>query len=248
MDLYLRTFGRVELISEGPPRPGLTSGRPLMLLAYLALNPGKPLERAALADLLWGDSRGEGATRRAFRQALYVVRQALPEGSIEADRHHVRLVRAVACDASEFEQALREADAARIASLYQGPFLGGLAADAPPTFEHWAYQQATRYQGRARNVLLEAADNAAAAADPDAAAAFLEALDRMDGFDLSAELRKVEITLRLGQSAIAAEAAQRALDHCAELEISIPPDTRVRLELVAHGPATTPRPARASPP
>src|SRR6266852_2138738 len=48
------------------------------LLAYLALRPGKASARDRLAALLWGDTADEQA-RKSLRQAMYVLRKALPE-------------------------------------------------------------------------------------------------------------------------------------------------------------------------
>src|SRR5262245_51881716 len=46
------------------------------LLAYLAMQGGRPIPREQLADLLWGRSGGEQA-RRSLRQCLMSVRAAL---------------------------------------------------------------------------------------------------------------------------------------------------------------------------
>ena len=62
----------------------LDSGRPLTirrkkaqaLLAYLALHPGQPRSRDALASLLWSGTADEQA-RHSLRQSLFALRQAI---------------------------------------------------------------------------------------------------------------------------------------------------------------------------
>ena len=237
MDPFLTTFGRTELSLEERTPPGLTSGRPLMLLVYLALNAGRTLERAFLADLLWGDDHGERDGRRALRQALYIVRGALPRGSIEADPQKVRLVGHVPSDAQQMEVALSAGDAPRVAALCRGRFLEGLIEGAPPAFAQWAEQQRTRYERRARDLLLRAAEEAAEGATPDSAVELLEAVDRIDGFDLKSKLREVHAWLRLGRTSRAADLARGALDHYDEIGLSLSPDARSRLETAASGAA-----------
>ena len=52
----------------------LSTRKDRLLLAYLALNPGRPLARDRLAGLLWGD-RGETQARDSLRQSLAAIRQ-----------------------------------------------------------------------------------------------------------------------------------------------------------------------------
>lgn len=74
---------------DGTAAPGL-SRRAQGLLAYLACQPRMRAERAFLADLLWSD-RGEEQARASLRQELSVLRRALPEGTLAADRQCVSL-------------------------------------------------------------------------------------------------------------------------------------------------------------
>ena len=92
------------------------------LLAYLSQQPGMRAERGLLADLLWSD-RAEEQARASLRQELALLRKALPEGVLDANRQTVWL------------------DAARIAldQTGTGDFLQGF--DLPSEgFEDWLRQ------------------------------------------------------------------------------------------------------------
>ncbi|MFQ5578366.1 MAG: BTAD domain-containing putative transcriptional regulator, partial [Anaerolineae bacterium] len=75
--LYL--FGEQTLIAgpsphDRPVDPGPPQQR--LLLAYLALHPGQPVDRRKLAFTLWPDTT-EAAARRTLRQQLHRLRQIL---------------------------------------------------------------------------------------------------------------------------------------------------------------------------
>ena len=117
---------------DGRAAPGL-SRRAQGLLAYLACQPRMRAERAFLADLLWSD-RGEEQARASLRQELSVLRRALPEGTLTADRHCVAL------------------DPARIAVTGAGGgpgFLQGFDL-ASEGFEDWLRQQRRQEPRRRR--------------------------------------------------------------------------------------------------
>lgn len=65
--------------------PDNLSGRAQAMLAYLACQPGMRAERGLLADILWADRAGEQA-RASLRQELAVLRKALPDGVLDANR------------------------------------------------------------------------------------------------------------------------------------------------------------------
>ena len=95
------------------------------LLAYLACQPGMRAERGLMADLLWSD-RSEDQARASLRQELAVLRKALPEGTLGANRQHVWL------------------DAPRIAvERDSGGFLLGFDLNSEG-FEDWLRDQRSR--------------------------------------------------------------------------------------------------------
>lgn len=105
---------------DGEDRPvGGLSRRGLAILAALAADPALRQSRVALTALIWGD-RGEEQARASLRQELSVLRRALPDGTLGADRLAVWL------------------DPAQCRIETAGP--GGILEDldiASPQFEDW---------------------------------------------------------------------------------------------------------------
>ena len=60
----------------------LSTRKDRLLLAYLALNAGRPLARDRLSGLLWGD-RGESQARDSLRQSLAAIRQAFRQVDLD---------------------------------------------------------------------------------------------------------------------------------------------------------------------
>lgn len=148
----LRLLGAVRLTDAQGHAVRLPSRAVALLLARLAMAPGRQHPREELVELLWPGVLPE-VGRNRLRQALSVLRsllepQAAVGGSLlQADRRAVWLsAAAVRCDAVDFQQALRlrPADAA---ALYGGELLPGY-------FDEWVQDE--------RRSLAEAAATVAA--------------------------------------------------------------------------------------
>jgi DNA-binding SARP family transcriptional activator len=72
--LTIRLFGRFEAQVHGAPLPHLRTRKAAWLLALLALQNGRPVERDWLAQLLWPESPH---FRESLRQRLKDLRRAL---------------------------------------------------------------------------------------------------------------------------------------------------------------------------
>jgi len=125
------------------------------LLAYLALRPGKAYARDRLAALLWGDTADEQA-RKSLRQAMYVLRKALPPTqppSLLIEGETIALnPAAVEVDVAVFEQLLGEGTPEaleRAVALYYGDLLDGFAVNEP-YFEDWLTSERERLRELAR--------------------------------------------------------------------------------------------------
>jgi DNA-binding SARP family transcriptional activator/RecA/RadA recombinase len=112
------------------------------LLAYLALSPGHAYAHDHLAGLLWGDTADERA-RKSLRQAMYVLRQSLPDTqprTLLMDAETIGLnTAAVEVDVAVFERAVAEGTheaLERVAALYRGDLLAGLNVNEA-AFEEW---------------------------------------------------------------------------------------------------------------
>jgi DNA-binding SARP family transcriptional activator len=136
----------------------LSTKKALGLLAYLAYRPGTAFDREHLAALLWGD-REDDRARNCLRQALFILRHALGNGSsrvLRVDRDTVGLDgAAVEVDVRSFERltALRAAGAVREAvELYRGDLLDGFGLNEIP-FEEWLRQERQRLRDVAADAL-----------------------------------------------------------------------------------------------
>jgi DNA-binding SARP family transcriptional activator len=119
------------------------------LLAFLAVPAGQLHPRDRLVALLWDDrSRDQGRT--ALRQAVWVLRKALNNGTpaglvIEGDLVGLDAT-TVRIDVAEFERVAAAGtpeELERAAALYRGEFLAGVAARETP-FEEWLTVQRER--------------------------------------------------------------------------------------------------------
>ncbi len=125
--------------------PLLGPGKPLALLAFLALAPRRTASREQLIELLWADSETELA-RRSLRQALYQLRRRMGDEAIRGDDEQLTLAADLSTDRDQFLEALDAGDTARAVALYQGPFFPAFAAPGGAGFEQWADYERERLQ------------------------------------------------------------------------------------------------------
>jgi hypothetical protein len=136
--------GPLRVILLGPPRVespsgepiGLSSGKPLALLAYLATT-GEPVRREALADLLWGNAPRERA-RASLRQALWTLRKAVGAEHVVGDEWIGVDRTRVDVDVDALIEAVSRGDLARVRTLWTGTPLDGLDVADAPEWERWA--------------------------------------------------------------------------------------------------------------
>ncbi len=120
--------------------------KPLALLAYLALSPGRTAQREHLLDLLWADLEPTAA-RHAYRQTIWYIRQRLGEASLKAGGNQLSLVAAVLTDCDSFLAAVERQDWERAVAVYAGDFLPGFAAPGGAEFERWVDLERFRLRG-----------------------------------------------------------------------------------------------------
>lgn len=145
----LALLGGFSLKSADGRELQLTTRKDRSLLAYLALNPGRPLSRDQMAGLLWGD-RGETQARDSLRQSLAAIRQAFRQCGFDplaTDRETATFdVTGIDVDAARFAR-LAEApagDAAeQAAACYRGDLLEGYD-DLTPEFRAWLAPERAR--------------------------------------------------------------------------------------------------------
>ncbi|HEX7022389.1 MAG TPA: tetratricopeptide repeat protein [Trueperaceae bacterium] len=166
--MRLRTLGRLALDDSKFRRV-----KPLLLLAYLALEGPKP--RRYLAEVFWP---GASDAMNSLSVALSQLRRGVP-GSIEADE--ARAWTEFSSDATELQSSFAEGELERVAELYCGPFLEGLELELGVELEEWFYGTREALAATAREALLRLAEAAAAQGDFDRAGQLAERAYRLPG-------------------------------------------------------------------
>lgn len=147
--LLLRTLGALTLERQADSAAGTViqrGGKPLALLAYLVVASGKPVRRALLADLLWGDESPDRA-RGSLRQALHALRLLTGEELFEGDRDEV-VLRAdlLASDHAHLSNAAVRGDVDAMLLWYRGPFCDQVTVRGASAFERWLDAERHRVQ------------------------------------------------------------------------------------------------------
>lgn len=141
---------------------GFTQPKPLVLLAYLALE--GPQQRRHLAELFWP----AGQSLKSLAMALSRLHKAAPH-CWEADGTRLRC--AVECDAVTLLAALDAGDIGLAIDLYRGPFLADLTpSQVGEELGDWLIATRARLADRYRTSLLAAAERSAADGDLESAA------------------------------------------------------------------------------
>ncbi len=140
--MYLTTFGAFQLLDAPGGTALLPAGKPLALLIYLQANGGEAT-RDQLLDLLWANLPPDRG-RHALRQTLHSLRRVLGAEQLESNADLIRLKPGVGSDRNEFLEAFRVGNTDRVADLYQGRFLSGLAIPGGARFEEWRDEEAER--------------------------------------------------------------------------------------------------------
>ena len=143
----LRTLGglTLDLPSGAEDRELATRRRKLAVLAYLAIV-DKPVARATLIELFWGD-QPEDRARHSLSDTLSSLRRVLGPAAISARLADVQLDSAgagLSIDARELTRAAADGRHADVIALYAGPFLPAFAVPGSQTFDEWIEQERLR--------------------------------------------------------------------------------------------------------
>lgn len=134
----------VGLFDATSPEPVLGPGKPLALLVYLALTPGRRASRESLIELLWADLEPERA-RGALRQAVFHLRRLLGDGHLSGSEE-LSLSASIETDRDHFVAALENDALGDAIDLYVGAFLPSFGVPGGAGFEHWADLERGRLQ------------------------------------------------------------------------------------------------------
>lgn len=145
--LRLSFLGTFQAVLEDYPAPQFQTNKVRALLAYLALEAGRPHERATLAGLLWPELPENKALNNLskalglLRRALHDQEQATPY--VLAGRRTVRFNpdSDFWLDVAEFRRGVAaQANVAQVeeaVALYRGELLSGFGLADAPAFEEW---------------------------------------------------------------------------------------------------------------
>jgi adenylate cyclase len=217
------------------------------LLALLALQPGRPIAREAVADFLWTD-RGPAQARHSLRQTLLVLRRNLGGDLILAEGDCL-VIRpgTLAVDAIEFEARAASTDREVLvaaAALYRGELLENRGPVAL-RFDDWLAVERNRFAALAATILRRLAEACAAAGEIETAIAAAMRLLTIDNLREDSHRLLIELLAR----AVRRAEALRRFDAVAELlerELGVTPHDETialvrRIRMDSSTPASTGR-------
>ena len=179
--LRLTLFGGFALVAADGAAVVIASRKCRALLAYLALQP-RPVERAHVAGLLWGEG-GEARARGSLRQALTTLRRELPEEGRWLDATAETLAidpRLLQVDAREAEALLARGQLGPALELCgRGELLAALTLGAAE-FDDWREGEQRRWRERETAALQALAEQARQAGQPRALLALGRRLLRLE--------------------------------------------------------------------
>jgi DNA-binding SARP family transcriptional activator len=147
--LSVRLFGRLSVLSENRPVPGLQTGKAGELLCFLLVHHDRTYPREALASQFWSE-RSTSQSRKNLRHTLWQLQNLLPTEdqngpilTVEPDWVQLNSNSAIWVDLIEFKQGYQQVRdhagqtlnpyqyqlAKQCAALYQGSFLAGWYQD-----------------------------------------------------------------------------------------------------------------------
>ncbi len=178
--LSLKLFGSFAASVSGKPLTQFRSDKTRALLAYLAMNGGRPFRRETLAALLWPEWPDNEA-RRNLRQTVHRLRQAfaseasdLSKDLLLTSRQTIQIDNSLlTLDATQFQQHLQTYEAhthprleqcpsclvhlQQAAELYRGEFMQGFGLKDAYPFDEWLYMQREQLQQQMLELLEQLA-------------------------------------------------------------------------------------------
>jgi hypothetical protein len=133
----LQVLGDLAIYHRDGTRIGEARRKPLAVLAYLAAEAPRAVNRELLAGLLWPESTPEKA-RRSLAQTLYTLRRELGADVVQGVSQLTLDVNLVGTDLADFREALARHDVGAAAVHYGGPFLDGMYVAGTAEFERWS--------------------------------------------------------------------------------------------------------------
>ena len=210
--LSLRLLGVFEATLDGAPITGFKTGKARLLLAYLAVESGRPHRRQSLADLLWPRSP-KSARRTSLRQALSNLRHLLlDEGAqtpfllVQGEAIQLNPSSDYEVDTACFERCMHLSDKPHTLdslhsalSLYRGSFLEGFTIKDSPPCNEWVLRVRENLQRQAALALGELAEACERGGDIEGAYAYTCRQVELEPLNEAAQRRGMQLLTRLGR-------------------------------------------------
>jgi DNA-binding SARP family transcriptional activator/TolB-like protein len=228
----------------------LAQPKRVALLAYLAIaRPRGFHRRDTLLALLWPE-QDEQHARGALNQALRHLRTALGKETVPSrgDGEIGIDVRALSCDAVEFDAAIEADDPARALGLYRGNLLEGFHVSGGGEFERWLEEERVWLRRRAARAAAALAHCEEARGEPVAAGHWARRAFALAPDDEGEARNLIALLGRLGDRAGAVQAYEEFARRLrVEYEVEPAPETLATIRAVrTRQVATTPSPAAAA--
>ncbi len=242
--LMLGLLGTLQVMLADAPVAGLESTKTRALLAYLAVEAGRPHRRDTLIGLLWPDY-SEATARHNLRQALFNLRHAIGDRTAKpryllTTREEIQLNAAsdFSLDVARFgalcnsgDKAVSDADRAahleQAMALYRGKFLQEFFLEDSAEFEEWVLVQREALHQRALDALAYLANYYEQRGDLAAARRHITRQLELDPWREEAHRQMMHLLAQDGQASAALvqyETCRRVLAD----ELGVEPSTETR--------------------
>lgn len=225
--LHLSLFGGFEATLAGQPLTAFETDKTRALLAYLAVEAGRPHRRAELAALLWPESPAHKAahnlsqTLLRLRRVLHDDRPGPAQPFLLSDRQEVQFnpLSDHSLDVTEFTELLRghrqhrhaaaEACSACIgwlqqaAGLYRGDLLAGFSLRDSVPFEEWLLVAQEALHGQMVDALTLLVAHHERLGQPEQVRAYARRLVALEPWQDQAQIQLMAALARCGQDAAA---------------------------------------------
>jgi len=237
----LQLLSEPELRAAGQDGAELSAGKPLALLAYLAVE-RRPVPREEVAALLWPDADGARA-RASVRQALWTLRQALGQDCFASDDPISLAHGAVETDLELLAAALEEGDLGAAEQLWKAPPLQDLEFPRAKGWQGWVEEVRNREETKFGDALARAAASELVRGRAQAAGRWLRRAVEVQPHKTAHRLALVEALLdarQLSDAALAIAEARHAATEPEQLALLDVLDDR--LAALRYGPMATQEP------
>lgn len=221
--LRIQLFADFEISLEGQVYRGVEKPRQKSLIAYLALNQGKPQARSHLAFTFWPDSAEKQALTN-LRNLLHGIRQSLPaiDRFLEIDNNSIYLRFDPDCevDVSLLEKELATKNEQKAVNIYAGPLL-------PKSHDEWIEPEREHLRLRVDRALICLIERSRKTGNLPAAIQYSKIRIQHDPLSENSQYTHIELLAQNGDNA-AALLAYQSYERRLKAELEIAPGDQIQ--------------------